>query len=302
MNLIKGKVITILAILFCFCLMLMSCNFGDIIKIKSGGSSANSNNRNTVSSKSNYGLGIDEGGKKSHAFRTRNTGSAKMLAGKCLFVNVFISDAESFFTENEKDEVMKQQKEAEDFMKANAQKYGIQLSMIDNTEEMSVDIAAKHTISPNTSFSIEDIEFFSEVIEDCDKKINFEKYQAENVFYLFNIDKTGRSYARPNDKVDGFILNQLEEFAVCYTSDLEDEDELVDTYPGVYVHEILHLFGAIDLYDLDDERLKLAEKYFPDDIMLTIYRELDLCRIDGLTAFLVGWTDELAEKYKTFLN
>ena len=89
---------------------------------------------------------------------------------------------------------------------------------------------------------------------------------------------------------------------MVFTSEYNIENNLTEVYASTFVHEIFHLFGAIDLYNLDDERLMLAKKYFPDDVMLTIWDEINLCEIGELTLFLIGWSDYLDEKYKILLD
>ena len=75
----------------------------------------------------------------------------------------------------------------------------------------------------------------------------------------------------------------------------------------------MHLFGAIDLYydkeasfskDVQKEKQKLealAKEYFPNEVML-VESNLELPFISNLTAYMVGWTDSLEQKYAVFLE
>ena len=74
--------------------------------------------------------------------------------------------------------------------------------------------------------------------------------------------------------------------------------------PAVYAHEILHQFGAIDLYEgsgdfSPDNCAYVAERY-PDDIMYAAYDDGGRLRYDEIrlevgpvTAYYLGWLDEL---------
>ncbi|MBQ3529056.1 MAG: hypothetical protein IJA47_01025 [Oscillospiraceae bacterium] len=66
-------------------------------------------------------------------------------------------------------------------------------------------------------------------------------------------------------------------------------------YDG-FEHELLHIFGAKDFY-YPKEVKQWAVKYFPDSIMNTDGEE-----VDSLTAYLVGWTDTLADNALAFLK
>ena len=57
-------------------------------------------------------------------------------------------------------------------------------------------------------------------------------------------------------------------------------------------HEILHQFGAWDLYQGKSQTLKSAKKaieLFPNSIMINTKRKKAQLKIDGLTAWRVGW-------------
>ena len=66
-----------------------------------------------------------------------------------------------------------------------------------------------------------------------------------------------------------------------------------------FANELLKLYGAIDLFDYNEKEgiREIAEKYFPESIMLD---ESD--QVDELTAFLVGWTDTLSKNVYNFLK
>ena len=64
--------------------------------------------------------------------------------------------------------------------------------------------------------------------------------------------------------------------------------------PGVIAHEMLHAFGAFDMYARDNyrkEQSDAAKKYYPYDIMCTTldnYSKIDKCNISPITAWKIG--------------
>ena len=69
-------------------------------------------------------------------------------------------------------------------------------------------------------------------------------------------------------------------------------------------HELCHLFGAEDLYATfiqTEENEARARELFPDDIMLKVSYDISTLKIDRLTAWLVGLTDEKEDWYEDFL-
>ena len=95
------------------------------------------------------------------------------------------------------------------------------------------------------------------------------------------------------------LADYYKESVVIYAGDSSDT-----SLPATIAHEMLHPFGADDLYfpyDTDTARAELAKEYFPDDIMLRVDPLLSTLTIGAYTAYKVGWTDSLDPKYEVFL-
>ena len=100
-----------------------------------------------------------------------------------------------------------------------------------------------------------------------------------------------------------------EEMSVAIHCDSHTETEYAIVsfkQPSVIAHELLHLFGAWDLYInpferkwKNQRRKKMAMKEFPDEIMAFAYRDIDKLNISPLTQYLIGWRPELDDKYKS---
>jgi len=79
--------------------------------------------------------------------------------------------------------------------------------------------------------------------------------------------------------------------------------------PAVIAHEILHLFGALDLYITPYDSKKEAEKRkrfamerFPKEVMAFPFRGLDSLEIGTLTEYLIGWRREALPEDKALLT
>lgn len=112
------------------------------------------------------------------------------------------------------------------------------------------------------------------------------KFNADSTPFLFVFNDNDRSYSYTCDKL-------------VYT-DFKSERAIIhadkpESLPGTIVHELLHLYGAIDLY-YPDYVEEMAKKYCPYSIMLSQYYH----DIDSLTSYLIGWNnnpDEIAIKF-----
>lgn len=97
---------------------------------------------------------------------------------------------------------------------------------------------------------------------------------------LFVLNRGGRAFARTHATPSGM------EYAILHNTESD------------YRHELMHIFGARDYY-YPDEAEALAKKYFPSSIMNTADGE---AVIDPLTAYHIGWTDELTDTAIRFLD
>ena len=233
---------------------------------------------------------------------TMNCGLSKTFDGTCLLINVFLSDGESSFNTVEKTRAMAHLSHAVNYLERQAKSYDKDLSIIYKESDLMLNCEMNSEIPTD----LDDYMWIFTVVQKihAQKSIDsiMEKYGAENVSFIFHVDKTGRSYARmQNHKSDAFYDDEI---AVVFSSDVAADNGVYDTTSYVYAHEILHLFGAIDLYypfNPDDERIKLAEARFPDDIMLVYAYDINSAFISNVDAYLIGWCDYLEEENQVFI-
>ncbi len=78
-------------------------------------------------------------------------------------------------------------------------------------------------------------------------------------------------------------------------------------YPSVIAHNIMHLYGAADLfatpYRRNEKNIKELSERYPDDIMQDVYgKTLGELNIGAYTEFLIGWRDVLSPELKPYLT
>lgn len=111
-------------------------------------------------------------------------------------------------------------------------------------------------------------------------------------FALFN--KNGSSYAL-NPKPDSGI--DIAEHAIIFAHDLNsDHTEPVGSQASLFASNILYLYGAESL-NSPSTRKTLAQFYCPNDVMLSARYNIDENDISEITAFYVGWTNELPNAF-----
>lgn len=110
---------------------------------------------------------------------------------------------------------------------------------------------------------------------------------CEQIAYVLMLNKPGRAYA-----VTDTTYNDKDsiEFVVGFSSDLMGNRSIGSSV----IHEILHLFGATDLYDdlgKYPAREKLCKELYPNDIMMRSATDPNDLEIGRLTEALIGWSD-----------
>ena len=118
---------------------------------------------------------------------------------------------------------------------------------------------------------------------------------GEDVMFLCMMNKDGLSYARGH--ADPY--SQIMEYAVVYArnTDVPATDTLhqkTHNRASVVVHELLHLFGAEEMYD-PAGRNTIAKEKFLKDVMLWTESFIARNEITPFTAYCIGWTDTIPD-------
>jgi hypothetical protein len=238
---------------------------------------------------------------------SRNVGTAKILEGKVFVLSVFVAPYYNPWTSNDIESYKAKLFEAEKWLKMQALRYnktvefvncayGSDGSFLDNEIPTSEDDNSSYIYPSKVLLKLgfESREAFVDWVNnntDCD--------QCLAVIFA-NTD--GRSYASPTTKELNEYDPDLSGLECCLLY-RHHADTVIETNSAVIAHEILHLFGAWDLYELDEsdhERALKTELMFPNSIMLHSCRDIWESQIDEINAWLVGLKEEGKDWYRWF--
>lgn len=223
-------------------------------------------------------------------------GSASILRGKNILVSLFLTTPDNAFTEEEKKICLQRLKEAAIYIEETASGYGVETQFtLDWSEESSQDLCMEKTVD----FTISDDSDFMDALDEAfaqwtEEDLSYERllqeYGADGIATCMFVNAPGRSYAIVYDGED----NVMESLVMFARNDKGTEEE-----PAVYAHEILHVFGAHDLYR-GEEYSRAVTDYiaasYPDEIMRSVAGEGKISeQISRITAYHLGWIDEIPE-------
>jgi len=229
-------------------------------------------------------------------------GSASSLTGKCIIINIFISDAVSEWNESDVREVLSRLEKAAVFLEETAAFYGRDTTVEYTGEKNSLYLETNKTLPVDmANFVWIDSLFGDTELRTLESYIKPSAAGYDNYCAVLHINKKGRSYALAADKEYSDYKNYLAEKCVVFHTD--DADYPYYDSPGVYAHEILHLFGAEDLYGsfISPDADKKLEHYFPNEIMRFV-SDIDQAAVSPYTAFRIGLTDYIDDQFRFLEN
>lgn len=216
----------------------------------------------------------------SHALlQGRDQGVCETMTGEVLITVIFVDDGESCWTVDAMENAKKELEEAISVLTDEAIGYGARLYISSSYVQSSTDEVFDMQESQGWVASVlqnaglPNIYEVCESLEDC--------YSVKEAPVLFCVNRRGRSFVAQQDSYKG-----LEYAVIC------------EGNSDVFRHELSHLFGAEDYYYPDTIK-DIAANYFPDSIMLVGSDELVT---DSLTAYLIGWKDEISNEALSFLK
>ena len=222
-------------------------------------------------------------------------GICRNFSGTPVVVLLFMDDDESFWTEDEvhtftNESVMP----ALDFLKREAAFWNVEL-----------DFVLESYSTPTTGYTIDFFGVMPTTSKEAVKEDAFEQaagdlgfasdwifysylqsqYPTQDIVFLTIFNKDGRSFTVQHKT--GY--HRGGEHCVIYSGYASYSAPMV-------AHEILHLFGAEDLYaeNASVEIEEITKKEFPNDIMWTYLDDWGN-QVEAYTAYAVGWTSEIPE-------
>lgn len=236
---------------------------------------------------------------------TEPTGSAKYLDGTTVLVSLFIEDPSSNWSAEKREMVMAKMDLANDFLVAEGASYGKNVNLIYNIYEhpdLEYTVAYPDKIIDTDKSAYKLLDFITDYIDtQIPTQDIMEQYGVGSIAYMCFLDKSGVSYTFPYYEDDSDIYY----YETCFMYLKCDGDY---EPPAVYAHEMLHLFGARDLYatnELDGitkDFVQYIESQYPNEIMLTTYdenlnnvQEYVSNDLTDITAYFIGWLDTIPE-------
>ncbi len=212
---------------------------------------------------------------------SRDFGASRTLTGNIQLLLVFVNTDEGSWSSSERDEFIAATHDDAAHLESSAADWGSYLDL--SVAYFEATVPSEHT--EDWYNYLMDNYFYN---HDHDTETLQEYYEEKGGFddapIMFVFNTEGRSYCYMGRRSNGF----RSEYPVYFAKSMR---------PALSItHELLHMYGANDLYR-DDNIKAAAEWYFPDSSMLTGGRE-----VDDLSAFLIGWTDELTQDAADFLE
>lgn len=211
--------------------------------------------------------------------------------------SIFISEGQ--FPNDEKEHRMRLLEDAEEWIEGQAAKCGKMIRFVNGTSGLEGDAIyapiPDDIDSPN--YSSIDVNTYLELIDeqfDIEKLVSVGKDAGcDKAAVLIIAEGKGRSFAIHRTGELDFIGE-----AVIY------EPHNSELQAGVFVHEMLHLFGADDLYhpQQPEENVEFIKEHYPGEVMLSGHAPTESLALSPYTIWRMGWTDEREEWFDAFVT
>jgi hypothetical protein len=218
---------------------------------------------------------------ESNYSQNTNGGSANKLEGNVAVVTVFLTDFN--MSHGKEINVLVKVNNAEAWLKTKAAQYGKEVNFVNFNyglnELASFSTPQGWSKNGNTFSSYTALQIFDDTPTGI---IDFAKIKnCEQVIVLFVSNGKGRSYAMDNYLASNQVLDYDLIFA---PNNVVNEAQIA--------HEMLHLFGAVDLYQLDGQSQSKMDmlSQFRKDIMANVSNSLSITEFSAFTAWTVGLT------------
>ncbi len=239
-------------------------------------------------------------------------GSVGTLEGKTVIVSIFVKDKDSKWTKGAKKKVNKRLRAAASYLKKQAGRYGKKVELVVDAEtHPELAFQAATTMKVKDSAKSQD-KLYRKMVKVIDREVDVtsirEKYNTDSIGFVFHLNKSGVSSTKIH-----LLEEKGKDFYECSTLFSKFEGKAEES--STYAHELLHLFGARDLYmeSLEDgitaRFVNYVAKKHPNDIMYSTfalngkrYPYKIKNEIGRVTAYFLGWKKTIPEKKKYPLN
>ncbi len=211
--------------------------------------------------------------------RYKDGGICQALTGKIFWSFVYVDDAESGWSRTEKEAQDRTNVKVIQYLKEEGRKEGVYLRMFNKTWTVRVSYAMRQE---NRSSWTEDFAKTAGFPSFRDLNRSLQKqYPGGQIFFVFLVNKSGRAFASPSVNEGAADA----EYCVVYRGE-----------PGSILHEVLHVFGAADLY-YPPQVAQAAGRILGESVMMNS----DCQVLDDLTKYLIGWHRQPTAKARQLL-
>ena len=211
--------------------------------------------------------------------RYKDGGICQALTGKIFWSFVYVDDAESGWSRTEKEAQDRTNVKVIQYLKEEGRKEGVYLRMFNKTWTVRVSYAMRQE---NRSSWTEDFARTAGFPSFRDLNRSLQKqYPGGQIFFVFLVNKSGRAFASPSVNEGAADA----EYCVVYRGE-----------PGSILHEVLHVFGAADLY-YPPQVAQEAGRILGESVMMNS----DCQVLDDLTKYLIGWHRQPTAKARQLL-
>ena len=217
---------------------------------------------------------------KNYFLASRGKGASKRLRGRVVLLSCFLQRGGRPFSEDAKRNYYAALRDATLWLEEEAKKFRVPLTL----ESMHFDIPVAKDATPRDGFRLVKDFLRSATVKEAQEYYE-KRLGADETPFLLVFDEEGRSFAFE----EAVGLAAEDELSVVFRKK--------DGYSSfTVIHELLHQFGAQDLYFPAAVRER-AERYFQNSIMGIGKQEMD-----DLTAYLIGWKDTVSAATYWFLK
>ncbi len=225
-------------------------------------------------------------------------GSAKALTGKVKVIDIFVSDDKKGWSDEDKKMALAKQEYGHRWVQTQARQYNPESNLEFNVSVIGEahDIKVKEIYASRTPGGINLIPWILPAIGYTSARHFYDSLMtadsSDNVFVMIFAKKIGRAFSQPLWYKVSKNSERFLEATIVYTEGYGDEILNV----GTIVHEMLHLFGAWDIYsDKTSGQTSVVQKnavaVFGNSVMIDNNKTITELNIDKLTAWTVGLTN-----------
>lgn len=232
-------------------------------------------------------------------------GSARFLQDNVVLVSIYLVDGSRTFSKEEIAYTRDAIEIAAGWMEDKAAEHGVPLNVICNEPDLTFRFTADGMLEESRkSVSFTYTDTIGDYLYHFDLQAIKDEYDTDSVGFVIFLPGEGTSFAYPYTATGSARWDAVSyyEFANLYMYDESAPDEYEN--PATYAHEILHLFGACDLYEenetdnISQELSDYIAAHYPDEIMYYTYENDNTSNFEEITKdlspvtlYFIGWGD-----------